>query len=288
MSDFFNSAKDMVSGTSDITQASPKKTLIIVILSIIVIAGIVFWYFRPKARDVTIMGPYELRGRSDKSVLNPWISLMDADQIISTTGNNITCSFFVYMNDVNRERIPIGNTVDDFKYQYLAIVGNSIGVMLDPIHQKAKVTIVPMPVSGTTFKWSDIEINDVMIAKWNQITITVEGRTVDIYLNGILATSTLLDNVPFMQFSGMMLNTSPDFSGQAGLIQVWPERRTTKQILENYKRNTDTRGKPLIPDKGFTFRDAWNRLTRSICKTTGFCGLRVEVAPMQYVEYDFA
>jgi hypothetical protein len=130
-----------------------------------------------------------------------------------------------------------------------------------------------------------------MIAKWNQVAFTIEGRTIDIYLNGKLVKSKLLDNVPASQMGSLILNNSPDFTGQAGFFQAWPYRRTTVQMMDNYKRNTDPRGKPLIPDIGpkLTPRDALRDLKERICKATGFCGLSIVVgSPLNYVEYEFA
>lgn len=269
------------------TEISPRMLLFLVIAIIIILASIAYWYFKPKAKDVTVMGPWKLTAQGLDRVDNPWESIMEFKDIVTTTGNNTTCSFFVYMDDVNRENISITGPKGQFQFKYMTILGNSIGIMFDPIHQKAIVTIIPMMINTRKMEPVHIEVQNVYIAKWNQVTITVEGRTVDIYLNGKLATSTLLDNVPFSTFSGVMLNTSPDFSGQTGLFQIWPERRTATQILENYKRNTDTRGKPLIPDVT-VWKDIWGRMKKEVCNTTGVCGVQFRVSPLHYVDYEFA
>ncbi len=269
------------------TKLPPRMILFLVIAIIIILAGIAFWYFKPKAKDVTVMGPWKLTAQGLNHIDNPWKAIMDFKDIVTTTGNNTTCSFFVYMDDVNRENISITGPNGQFQFKYMTILGNSIGIQLNPIHQKAIITIIPMMINTQKLESVHIEIENVYISKWNQITVTVEGRTVDIYLNGKLAKSTLLENVPFATFSGVMLNTSPDFSGQTGLFQIWPERRTATQILENYKRNTDTRGKPLIPDVT-VWKDIWSRMRKEVCNTTGVCGVQFRVSPLHYVDYEFA
>lgn len=262
---------------------------------ILIVAFLIFWFvFRTKpryseVRGPFVMGPLDMPGRPKGTT--KWSPLIPADELSTLLSNNFTCSFFVYMDDANRERIPIGS--QGYQYQYLLTVGNSYGVMMDPIQQKMIVTVIPQPLRGVRADWINIEVENVMIAKWNQVTFTIEGRTIDIYLNGKLVKSKLMENVPVSQLGSLLLNNSPDFTGQAGLFQVWPTRRTTTQILENYKRNTDPRGKPLIPDVGpkLSLRDALRRLREQICSTTGFCGISIlvnDLGPLHYVEYEFA
>lgn len=261
------------------------KMIAIAILIVIIIAVIVYIYFKPARREVLKMGPYYLEFKRDstKDPQKHWEFLLNSDEVTKMIGNNITMSFFVYMDEISVERIPVGSP-EYYKIQYFAILGGSVAIQLDPIHQKAIVTIFPTPTAKKQFEKTVVEVKDVYVNKWNQITLTVEGRTVDIYMNGHLATSTLLDNVPWTQFSGLWLNTSPDFAGQTGMFQIWPERRTAVQILENYKRNTDVRGKPLIPDPAPKLKD----MLSNFCKVTGICGFSLQTGPMEYIDYEFA
>lgn len=293
MADFF---KSLEVPTTTSTGGSPKIRLLLIIIAVILVtAFLVYWFvFRKKPRYSEVKGPFvlgpmDMPGRPKNAT--KWSPLLPADELANLLSNNFTCSFFVYMDDANRERIPIGS--NGYQYQYLMTIGNSYGVMMDPIAQKMIVTVIPQPINGIRTDWVNIEVENVMLAKWNQVTFTIEGRTIDIYLNGKLVKSKLMENVPVSQLGSLVLNNSPDFTGQAGLFQVWPMRRTTTQILENYKRNTDPRGKPLIPDVGpnLTLRDALRRLKEQICSTTGFCGISLivqDLGPLHYVEYEFA
>ncbi len=270
-------------GKESVGSVSQYKTLILVILCVIVLAVLLYRIFRKKAKDVLVMGPFEVGTEEQRNDLaNKWTTLMNTDEMLRTTSNNITVSFFTYVSKFSAERIPLGKSMEDYQYQPLMIIGNSAAVVIDPIHQKANVLI------GSAGSVQTLEIPTFYIAKWNQITLTVEGRSIDIYVNGNLVTSALLENVPWSQFSGLLLNKSPDFEGQVGLIQVWPERRTMKQISENYQRNIDPRGKPLIPDKRLSLMEAWKQILKAICNKTGICGFQAQVGPMQYIEYEFA
>jgi hypothetical protein len=141
-------------------------------------------------------------------------------------------------------------------------------ILLDPIHQVARVRIKPLTKTAIIQPdmVTNIDIENFMITRWNQLTITIEGRTVDVYLNGALAKSTLLENLPILNPVGVLLETSPDFSGQTGLFQAWPHRLTESAVAKNYKRNTDTRGKPLIPDSSYSFLKMLQNLRDALCK----------------------
>jgi hypothetical protein len=190
---------------------------------------------------------------------------------------------------VNRERIPIAGPAGDFRFKpFLFLLG--VGdILLDPIHQMARVRIKPLTqgalINPDTV--TSIDVDNFMIARWNQLTVTLEGRTVDIYLNGVLAKSTLLDNLPILNPVGILLETSPDFSGQAGLFQAWPRRLTESQIAVNYARNADTRGKPRIPDVGYTLAEFLKGFRTEFC-SLGFCGNLLNTGPLNYVDYEFA
>ena len=285
MSDVFSNIAEKATNT---TKSNPMLVWGMIILSILIIGVALYWWFRPRAKDALAIGPYILK-RMTAGTGSTTETVFTQDQINNSLGNNFTLSFFVYMEGVNRENIPIGGPKGDFRFKpFLYILG--VGdVLLDPIHQVARIRVKPLAANGVRNPEGAVhlEIDNFMMARWNQITITVEGRSVDVYLNGALATSTLLENLPVLNPVGVLIETSPDFSGQAGLFQAWPSRLTEHQVIRNYKRNTDTRGKPLIPDVPFRLEDAWKEFKKLLC-SVGLCGFRVEVSGLEYVDYEYA
>lgn len=271
------------------TASSSPMAIWGVIVMIILIVGIaLYWWFSPKAKDVTVMGPYVLK-RTTTGGGSSTTTVFTQEQINNSFGNNFTLSFFVYMEGANREDISIGGPKGDFRFKpFLYILG--VGdVLLDPIHQVARIRVKPLANGGVLHPDGivHLDVENFMMARWNQVTITLEGRSVDVYLNGALATSTLLGNLPILNPVGVLLETSPDFSGQAGLFQGWPSRLTEYDVMRNYKRNTDTRGKPLIPDTPLSIKDVWKELMKTLCGM-GFCGLRVSVGGLDYIDYEYA
>ncbi len=272
-----------------------RRMIALSILVIVAAIGLILWLNHRKPKDVLTIGPYNIGPNSNADV--KWIPMMTADQIAKTTANNITCSFFLYVDTDVLNQLPI-NYDGSYSLEYVMKVGRTMGITINPVKQECIVDILqsdPHTHQGTTIKGRTgdrairtIRIPNFYLAKWNQITITVEGRSIDIYLNGKLVNSAVMDNVPITLFSGMDLNASPDFNGQVCLAQLWPERKTSQQILENYRNNTDTRGRPIVPEPSLSFSGAFERFNKVLCTSTGICGFIIQTGPADYVEYDFA
>ena len=245
-------------------------------------------YFKPKAEDVTIMGPYDLEGTTGQPKSNEE-TLFDQSQLSTKTGNNFTFSMFVYMDDTNAERIPLSGPRGDFRFKSLIRILGVGTITLDPIHQMARITAQPLADTAILKRDSriNIDIPDVAAARWNQLVVSVEGRSVDVYLNGNLVKSALMENVPILYPVGILLETVPDFSGQAGLFQAWPRRLTVEEVQRNYKKNVDLRGKPRIPDKTISVTDVLKKIGDMFCKA-GFCAYSFNAGPLNYVDYEYA
>ena len=269
------------------------QTFMLIFAGIIVVALLcglaMYFWFRPKPKDVTVMGPFQVKGDIGKPNPKSLKSILDQTQVHSALGNNFTFSFFVYMSEVNIEQIPIAGPKGDFRFKPLIYILGLGDILVDPIHQLARIRIKPLTKEAVIKQdvVNSVDIDNFMIMKWNQVAISVEGRTVDVYLNGVIAKSMLLDNLPILNPSGVLLETSPDFSGQTCLFQAWPQRLTESQISQNYIRNTDTRGRPKIPDGGFNIQIFLDLIKDSFCKV-GLCEFRPRTNDLQYIDYEYA
>jgi hypothetical protein len=280
-------------GRNSSTGAGLKLTtptiIILVVAAIVIIGVLLYFYFRKKSHEVTVMGPYQLKGVSNTSQQSSQETLMDSSQLSTSMGNNFTFSMFLYMNDTNAERIPIAGPAGDFRFKPLVYILGVGTITADPIHQKARVTLQPLTDRAVKKVDAPVEIvlDEFLVARWNQLTFSVEGRSVDVYLNGVLIKSALMENVPVLAPVGLLLETIPDFTGQAGLFQAWPRRLTGQEVLLNYKRNVDLRGKPAIPEPIINWRDVVKNFKVNLCKV-GICGFDYKTGPLQYVDYEFA
>jgi hypothetical protein len=267
---------------------SSRTYTILAVIILLIVGAAAYYYFRPKAEDVTVLGPYDLAGTSGDSKSNQE-TLFDQSQLSTKTGNNFTFSMFVYMDDTNAERIPIGGPRGEFRFKPLISILGVGTITLDPIHQMARITAQPLADTAILKRDTrvNIDIPDVVAARWNQVLVSVEGRSVDVYLNGNLVKSALMENVPVLYPVGVLLETVPDFSGQAGLFQAWPRRLTMEEVQRNYKKNVDLRGKPRIPDKTVSVSDVLKKIGDMFCKV-GFCAYSFNAGPLNYVDYEYA
>ncbi len=273
---------------SKVPAISSRTYTILAVIVLLIVGAAAYYYFRPKAEDVTVMGPYDLAGTSGDSKSNQE-TLFDQSQLSTKTGNNFTFSMFVYMDDTNAERIPIGGPRGEFRFKSLVSILGVGTITLDPIHQMARITAQPLADTAILKRDTrvNIDIPDVVVARWNQLVVSVEGRSVDVYLNGNLVKSALMENVPVLYPVGVLLETVPDFSGQAGLFQAWPRRLTMEEVQRNYKKNVDLRGKPRIPDKTVSVSDVFKKIGDMFCKA-GFCAYSFNAGPLNYVDYEYA
>lgn len=261
---------------------NPRTFFIGSLVIVLILCGIALWYFWPRGNDSTVMGPYVLSTKPNPASS---VSVFTQSQITKSFGNNFSLGFFVYMDKINEARIPFAGSKGDNRFKPFVNILGVGSIFVDPVHQEARFSVnTSSPEFG---KKADLTVDSFLIARWNQVIITVEGRTVDLYVNGTLRTSALLKNIPAWSPVGVLLETSPDFSGQAGLFQAWPYRLTEAAVMKNYKQYTDTRGKPLIPDVGPTTSDILSHLKIDLCKY-GFCLKPKLKNPTEYVDYEYA
>lgn len=278
-----NAARNSGSGMS------PLLMIALVVATVAVIGGGLYLWFRRRPDHTTVQGPFNLKGVTTSAAGSSQVTILDSSQLQSDTGNNFTISAFVYMDEFNAERIPIAGPAGDFRFKPLIYILGVGTVIIDPIHQKARVSL--QPLTDRAIRRIDapvnIDIDNFVVSRWNQITISVLGRSADVYLNGKLIKSAIMENVPLLSPVGLLLETIPDFSGQAGLFQAWQRRLTADEVMRNYKRNVDLRGKPFIEIEGLTWGEVWDNFKKQLCKV-GFCGFKYDIGPLQYVDYDFA
>lgn len=262
--------------------SSPRIFFIGSLVIALVIFAIIVWYFWPRGNDSTVLGPFVLSAKPNNSSA---VAVFKQSQITKSLGNNFSLGFFVYMDKMNESRIPFAGSKGDYRFKPFVNILGVGSIFIDPFHQEARFSVnTTSPEFG---KKADLTVDSFAIARWNQVLITIEGRTVDLYVNGALRTSALLENIPVWIPSGVLLETSPDFSGQAGLFQAWPHRLSESAIMTNYKRNTDTRGKPLIPDVEPSMSEIMKHFKINLCKY-GFCFEKKFKSGTEYVDYEYA
>ena len=124
------------------------------------------------------------------------------------------------------------------------------------------------------------------LQRWTQVTITSAGRSVDVYLNGALAQSAQLDNVPASADASIILAPSL-VMGQLAYVQLWSRRFMVGEVGANYTATSDSQGRPYL---GVGFLSALGnfKLPNLFCPS-GNCGeTSPKAQPSQTWEFPYA
>jgi len=251
-------------------------------MMVLVVIGLLVYYFWPRSAVTTVMGPYQLVSASPVVLENQ--QLIQQADLPKGLDESYTFSFYVYMNDLTN---PSFAPQDDMRYHKLLELTGACSISLDPVNQKALIVMRPASPSGVSDPNTTLTVSNFLTNRWNQLAFTVEGRTVDTYLNGALITSTLLPDVPQAVPTQITLFPMVGFSGQLGYVQLWPRRLTLPEVITNYKSTSDPRGKPYIPTPGMSLADIYSIFANGFCKI-GFCVDPPNDNPFQYIDYNYA
>jgi hypothetical protein len=100
-------------------------------------------------------------------------------------------------------------------------------------------------------------LKGVTSQRWHQIGVVLEGRTVELFLNGELQKAYTLNNVPPLTSSSITI-VAGGIMGQLAYVQMWPRRLTLNDVAQNYVLTSDSQGRPYLGSemltvlKGFT------------------------------------
>jgi len=250
------------------------------VIVLLVVVYFVARYFWPADASLIALGPYELHGSSE--TLYPPIQLIDVATTLKRFTNNFTFSTYVYISDTTKP-LMVGQQAPNV----LITIRGAGTIAVDAQQHTAQIALEPTNPPGQRNPLSTVVVPQFMPAKWNQLLFTVEGRTVDVYLNGALVSSTLLDNVPLAAPTEIVLHVQPGFDGQVGYVQAWPQRLTLPEVIANYKKTSDYKGKPAIPDSPFKWMELFTLMEQGFCKV-GIClGDSAANGPLQYIQYQY-
>jgi hypothetical protein len=92
---------------------------------------------------------------------------------------------------------------------------------------------------------TEVRVPGFALQRWNQLTLTLEGRSIDIYVNGALTKSALLENVPPSGNSSVTI-VPGNVMGSVALAQIWSRRLTVSEVTANYASTADSQGRPFL------------------------------------------
>jgi hypothetical protein len=204
----------------------------LVVIAIIVISVVVSLQYKAKRPPYKLLGPIDLFAPEAPI-------LVDRPTVKANMLASYTLSIYFMMDavpDMRTSGTPLLAWPGVWGLHYNAPKEEFLWIFTETPYN----TTPPGPVT--------VKIAGIPLQRWNQIVMTFEGRTADMYCNGTLLSSTTLPNVPPLPNSSIELIPG-NIMGKAAYIQVWPKRLTTGEVSKNYIETSDSQGRPYIGKK---------------------------------------
>lgn len=99
------------------------------------------------------------------------------------------------------------------------------------------------------------DIVDLPLQRWNHIAIVLWNRSLDVYLNGKLARSCTLRNVPVLNDGPLWLTLNDGFKGDMASVKYYNSAINAKKVYQLYEKGPDSGNafKNLIPNIDISF-----------------------------------
>lgn len=220
--------------------------LIVVVFSIlfrifIIISAYIFEYDK---------SPYLVKGllsgNKKKSISqdpNNDLSVPIFRSVNQSQGIEFTWSVWLNIDDINspnnahKHIFHKGNTSQQHteeSHKGVYYPNNAPGLYLKP---NSNTLLVVM----NTFKniTEEIEIPDIPLKKWVNVMIRVEGRNVDVYINGVIKARRELNDVPKQNYDNVYVNMNGGFSGYMSDLKYFDHGVNMREINQLVYRGPD-------------------------------------------------
>ena len=273
----------------------PAVLFIGVILAIVGILLYYFLYYKKQApTNAFNTATYTSLGKGQDTIA--MVPMLTTEQVNKYLAENFTLSYYI-----NVTNLDSGSAIKDSNGNAFApivwIVGVG-GLLMDMIN--GSVTMIftstfydsanPVPAIQTvTLAESG---SGLFLNKWNQITLTMNGTLVCIYINGVQSQQCIsLQNVPLSSPTGVYFLQGQGPAVTVTSLQAWPLSIPSVSITANYNA-TSANGIPTnLPVTSFA--DIGQSIVKSFCNGTGICPSSanttdVTLGPFTQINYEYA
>ena len=282
--------------STDTTNKNFPIYLTIFIYILVWILVLMIYYFMDSKSNAEVKGIWKLKPgyakeseRYDfKSKLmvpaNGMVELLSESEATKFLTETFTFGFFVSIDHSSIEGIGAASLKNDYKpYQLIVSVPGVYDVFVDPFHEMLSIEFYSYRAANYSVKLPTFKNQ-----KWHQVLISIEGRTADIYQNGVLMKSVGLQNVIATRPGKPKVNMNPQMYANVAFVQSWPTRLKENDIVQNYRFNTDAKGVPPMPSPrtnvGFGLPSLNAFCIGSFCTDT----LSSETDALSYVNYEYS
>jgi hypothetical protein len=140
-----------------------------------------------------------------------------------SSGIECTWCFWLYISDIGAvqgQYQHIFNKGDNyFSQNNIASVNNSPGVYLGP--NTNNLHIIMNTVSVNDMGNDSVDISNIPIRNWFHTAIRIQNKTMDVYINGIIASRINLPNVPKQNYNNVNVCQNGGFSGSLSNLRYY-------------------------------------------------------------------
>jgi hypothetical protein len=214
----------------------------VLILSLIVYLSMSYAMAAPQPAPVSTESEYSLAGAkpimSSEALKKVWVGTNDS------MGGGATLLFFIWPQIIDRTAVS-GN-----EYATALTLGNRL---------KFKILIAPdagrsegfSPAILEIFAKGDskpvvIDVANVPLQRWSQVAIVKQGRKFTVYVNGKMASSTMLTKMPDFDDTAQLVVGDKKMTGKIALVSLTDYPMTSGAIYDNYRQSADADGKPYL------------------------------------------
>uniref|UniRef100_A0A6C0E6D3 Lectin/glucanase superfamily protein n=1 Tax=viral metagenome TaxID=1070528 RepID=A0A6C0E6D3_9ZZZZ len=255
---FFSPTGDLYSYVpktpSDLSWAAP---VVIGIVLIAIIIYVIYVYLQPRPAS-SLVGPVDLYSPGNAVIV-------DRPTTSSLLRGSYTLAFYVFINAVPDSGIT--------STPMLTCPG-----VWDLGYNAPQEQLI-WRIGGT------VALPNVPAQRWTQVVLTVEGRTVDMLVNGALIKTHTMNNVAAIAASSISI-VPGNIYGRIAIVQTWPRRLPMCEVASNYASTSDSQGRPYF---GPDFINVFNGMSapNTFCPT-GNCGTAPVAPPTMVWEFPYA
>jgi hypothetical protein len=261
----------------------------VVIYSLVWVLVLILWYLYSTQEFAQIEGLWSIAPadmgaeKYDNGRMVPAkgkVDLLNEYQVSENMSESFTFGFFVSIDNGTIETVKGDSMSSGARpYQNLIAIPGAYNLSVDPLHEVLRINFISHDA-----KPYEVLIPTLSVRRWHQILITVEGRTADIYQNGVLLKAVALPNVLKARPGKPQIYMESDIYARVAFIQSWPRRIKEKEVSDNYRLNVDDQNRPPLPNTALFGIPNFNFCLGGYCLEAG----KPQATGLTHVDYQYA
>ena len=234
------SSASVVEGSKDFLESNSWVAKIAFLLMVIIGFAVLFrlmvalitWLFSPSGKVVLVDG--YING-SDSTIISQDPNIKKSITVVRSinekTGIEFTWSVWIFLNGFTNDSqyhhvFNKGNKEPN--REGIVSPNNAPGLYINPKYDGIRVIVNSFndPMSDV------IDINDVPIAKWMNIVIRIQGRNLDVYINGRLTRRRIMKDVVKQNYDDVNICAYGGFSGYLSNLTYYNNAISIAQIQD--------------------------------------------------------